>query len=222
MKLKGKKIVWLLGIIGLAGLASNVQAIPTLQVGDWITLSDGPGSSPGGSFVVRPVSSPADSYLTFCVERDEYFYPGQSLQIIAISGAAYGGGVNTDTGDKLDPMTAYLYHQFLFDPTSIGFDKTSEAHYTALQQVIWGIEEELGSMWAPAPGLQTAFYDYARNSGWINIGDIRVLTLVAYDSSGNQIARQDQLYSVPEPLTVLILGASILGGWAALRWRRQT
>lgn len=164
------------------------------------------------------------SFQTFCVEMDEYINPNPSDIYVSeswVDGSmpgshAYGGGKNTDSGDNLDPLTAYLYTQFakgvlsdyVYTPGPLREDSA-----VALQTVIWGIEEELGSLWTPDAGLQETFYDDAVDAfaaGWTGIGDVRMLQFVTTDGRG---LKQDQLYLTPIPASVVLgmLGLGVVG-----------
>ena len=101
------------------------------------------------------------SIQTFCTEMDEYIVNSMNIWVSTefVDGSpgshAYGGGKNTDTGDDLDPLTAWLYEQFAtaqlsnydFDNDNYGSGGSGQRKNDAanLQWAIWYIEQELGN-----------------------------------------------------------------------------
>ena len=87
----------------------------------------------------------------------------------------------------------------------------------ALQDVIWYIEDEAGKTWTDGDAsLQDQFCTAAANSGWTDIGEVRVLNLYLKGHLGDPAYKaQDQLamVTVPAPGAILIgsLGASLVG-----------
>jgi len=164
-----------------------------------------------------------NSFQTFCVETKEFVAQPMDVTVSTTyvngnegwSHAIRGG---EPIGDDLDPMTAYLYTQFATGVLSnynwvAGSARKNSAG--ALQQAIWYIEGEIGSL----PGGQaTTWYNEAytavHSGPWYNqIGNVRVLNM--YTTSGG--LAQDQLYLIPAP------GAALLGvlGLGLVGWVRR-
>lgn len=180
------------------------------------------------------------SFQTFCMERDEL--PGVSPLSIWVSeedaaGSGYGsgthawmGGVDTNTGDDLDPRTAYLYYKFAtgslagYNYTDIladgaDADNFRRAHTAAiLQQVIWYFEGEVSSLSDTSSNINLAAFDSvlggatqlanqwiaaATSAAWTNAGPVRVLQLSGQDGS----QRQDMLYLVTEICDLTVTAA---------------
>lgn len=165
-------------------------------------------------------------FRTFCVEIDEYIYPQESVQLWVstafVNGQpgshAWRGGANTNLGDDLNVQTAYLYTQFAtgnlpgyaYSGPVNGLTRSETAG--VLQAVFWKYEGEIASLGLSGAKLDLAnqWMNLADNSGWSDIGNVRVLQ-VYYGSPVTGDYRQDQLYlAVPAPAAV-ILGAVGLG-----------
>jgi hypothetical protein len=202
-----------------------------------VKLYDSHGTTGGGEFLaavtgveLASLGEVAGKSEVFCVEKNEYINFNTTYYATVNTYATAGGvggrdlDLNGDTvndADSLDPMTAYLYEQFItgnlvgYDYDNTGVGRVASAN--ALQMVIWGIEDELGSTWTPAAGLQTTFYNDALANAGSSIGAVRILNL--YESASLTGNKQDQLCMVvPTPGALLLgsLGLSLVG-WVRRR-----
>ena len=206
-------LIFLLSVALCMTLAMGQKAYADpINVGDTIYLSTMVSGFNGGPFGVRSSPTGGPLFITFCLERDEYFYPNQGYTVYNISDTATAGGANTNGGDLLDPRTAYLYTMFRNQQLSslINFDYNNSDHLISLQKAIWLIEEEISStddVFANALVVLAA-------GKWTDIGNVRVINL------GVDGRNQDQLVLVPEPTTLLLLGSG-LGGLALFRRYRR-
>lgn len=182
-------------------------------------------SGSGGEFqayltgaAFTPTSLTGNGVETFCIERSEQFQPGATYNF-SIETAAMGGGGGAVNGmDPLDERSAYLYDLFITGNLP-GYDYSNgsglrQAHAASLQNALWYIEEEVGSLDTPDA---VNWFNLSANGIGQGLGLVRVLHVFTLDDSGAQIPSQDQIIRLPAPGAAALLG---LGGLVALRRRR--
>ena len=103
----------------------------------------------------------AGYFETFCLEKNEYFNYGQAYNVV-IGTAADAGGVAGQVGstDPLDDRTAYLYYAFITGGLT-GYDYSNglgqrQANGIALQNAIWFLENEVGTLDSADAMMQAA------------------------------------------------------------------
>ena len=167
----------------------------------------------------------SNDFLTFCLEINEYFTPGENLKVQSITNEARSGGAGGATGgaDLISGTTAYMYTQFRLGD----IDFSSGA---LLQEAIWFMENEITSASQAALNLigfaQTEML--ALNWGTTYLGGVQVMNL--YRGTDYSIRAQDMLTwdgrsTVPEPgtLALFALGTCLLmGGRYQRRVQRQS
>jgi hypothetical protein len=200
-------------------------------------------SGPGGEFtisdsslsisayvagVTSQIKGNANSFQTFCLERSEFTKSlidiwVSTTSIDEITGVVGSPGSGSHAvygsktyGDNLDPLTAYLYTQFAtgtltdYDYYNTGVGRNVSAGQ--LQKAIWFLEEEGVSLVAGSQADKWVIE--AQNSGWTDIGKVRVLNnWVTGYKDDPEYRKQDQLYLTPIPASVILglLGISVVG-----------
>jgi hypothetical protein len=199
----------LVGLVMLMGLLVMVPIVcaDSIQQGDIIYLDRGPGSGPGGEFLLSTTPNANYLFSTFCIERTEYISYDNPFRVNSISEYAVLGGY-ASPGDPLDAKTAYLYYHFRKgDLSSYVYGSNDSAN--ELQEAIWAIEEEGIAATGQAATWITEAQNAINNKEWSGLGDVRVLNLV--DPNDPNSRKQDQLTLVPEPASLLLLGLGLLG-----------
>lgn len=193
-----------------------------VNVGDMVKMYDGDNSSIAyeGHYqaALKTGATYGNKFGVFCVERDEYFNPGNVYTVNSISDTAYGGGLNTNTGDKLDYATKWLYSHFMQKNllSIVGGINAYNLDYE-LQEAIWKIEGEYPS--TTISGDAKILYNAAMAAQSMQTlellaYDVKVMNLVTLNSNGTiKEYNQSQLIAqpVPEPGTMMLLGIGMLG-----------
>ncbi len=169
--------------------------------------------NPGGEFTVEVLSSTIGSmpvgyrFQSFCVERNENLSLGGTYYAVVNTDAVLGG--QGGPSDRLEPGTAWLYNQFLAESLA-GYEYANTAGHrdsaAALQNAIWSLEGEAND------GSGASFFTAANDSGWTDIGPVRVLNLYR-DANLTQRAQDVLAQPVPAPGGILLvaLGSACAG-----------
>lgn len=216
MKTRSLTIAALLLGLSLPGISVARAGVMPVESGDHIKLFDlnddvhYPQYSNGGPFRVDNLeTAAANDLITFCMERDETIWYGQEY-VADLSTIAQRGGVNTNDGDPLDPLTAYLFTNFYHGTNGGNTWSTAD-----LQEVIWFIEEEFDTHLLSPGALVLKGLAETNSNG--SLYDVRVMNLK--DLAGNH--GQSMLTVVPEPATVVLWGICGVCGLLVVRRRRR-
>ena len=224
------RIFRILTLLALAAVIPMKAGAGPIVVGDVVKFSDLPGNTGGGEFKLTDISNAADWIISFCMQQSEHmnftnnFIVG-SINDYTLTDPDDKGGVNGQ--DPISSYTAWLYTQFTdgtlskYDYNNTGNDvfASHEASANALQHAFWGFEQE-ETLDQNNYFVQLAMNNTPSNFG---IGDVRVLNMYLYDPTkpgGVGPEAQDQLTRVPEPSTLALFGAGMVG--LVVRRRQRT
>lgn len=214
----------------IAAFAMPAIAGPTAQFLNYT----GPHGNNGGQFTIRITGlsdlgiADGDTIQSFCLEKDEYINVPSPEYPLFINVGAVSGGVGGQESTDFDPLsssTAWLYSNFIegeLDKVVEGYSYTTNTSAVALQNAIWTLENEITTTFATG-SVTDNLIQAAINSGWVDLGKVRVLNLYGSYSEANGFGnwKQDQLVYLssipdpnpnPSPNPVPVPGAFLLGG----------
>jgi len=200
----------------------TLAAVPTVATANTITLTQNSGTSysDGGAFQAQTTQNFVQYYaasaiahgqfLTFCVESQVEFTPGQSSNYTVASSSSDGKALSVDT--------AYLYYEFATGALG-ALAPTSLADYGLLQAAIWTLQGQSmpNSDFKVATSTNNKYYALALGAP-TDEGTFGVQILNLTDSKGNP-AQNQLVYTgggptphnsnVPDGgLTIALLGSS--------------
>lgn len=213
--------------LALFAAISTFGAIAAQAYDGTVTISGTSGTIGGGPFSVSITKGPgpglngaANSFLTFCLERNEFLGYGTPYDVNVTSGAI-NGGVSGGNPDPISAETAWVYANFVAGTLPV--DPGTTLPYTGdeIQAVIWQLEGENVAPANPIHPVNATLLAAAIAGGAgapVDLWGVRAMNL--YSGAGTSLVNhQDLLVVVPEPSTYIAGGLALLPLLFGLRSR---
>lgn len=190
-------------------LAIIVIATPSAQADPLTLVSIGSNTFRGTS------AGPYDALLNgspitmVCLSFDRHVQVGQTWQV-AINSLDASGVANALFGAQPNALLNYQRAAWLYDQMVANPNQAS-----AIQGAIWNIFNSS----TPDTGASNNWFSMALNANLVGYDFTRFRILTPTDRSAS--GPQENMTTVPEPTTMLLLGSGLLGAAASARKRRR-
>jgi hypothetical protein len=191
--------------------ASATALAGTLSPGNWVYLQSWNPLDDAGIMIFKTsqISSHNDkpgSLSTFCIQDNTFIYPSTWYLIKSISDQVGPYNPSHAGEGKLNGAVDYLFYQYSAGKYDAAFSG-SNYNQADFQRILWALQKtgpdytpNAGTLWANDLAYYLSHTEL-QNRSW----GTKVLNLV--DGNGYDI--QNQLYHVPEPANILLLGIAI-------------
>jgi IS1 family transposase len=206
----------MMAMLVLGGLnAAAWASMSTVVVGDQMKIGGYSDRNLAGPFTAKAAgTSTFDPFQTFCAELEETINP-DNRTVYTVEGV----GLTNSSDKSISPMTSWLYTNYL-SQTGREFSNANNMQYAIWRSMGYSSDEIINELYGEiskkqAKAYENAYTDFSNlysTSGWSGYGNVCVLTLVTASGKGVQDMLGMTITPVPEPVSILFIGAS-LGLW---------
>jgi hypothetical protein len=185
----------------------------TVAPGDSIELASYNYTDSAGimNYVISPNDSHTDTFglATFCIQDNTYITPNTWYKIASITNTVGLFNPSNTGNGPLNGAVDYLFYRYSIGKYDTYFNGTNGDQYQAdFQKLLWSLQGT-GNYYEsdPTNPWTTDLNNYEITPSLQHSWGTAVLNII----DGNSQDVQNQLYRVPEPTTILLLGIAFAG-----------